>query len=336
MPESDPILAQEKLGFPWATQDPFLFCVHHRDQFPAGNAQLGPQASLAGRDLGQDFADRDGWNMYHGEVVPGFPAHPHRGFETVTVVRQGRLDHADSLGAAARYGDGDTQWLTTGAGIVHSEMFPLLRGDAPNPVELFQIWLNLPAKRKMAQPAFKMLWDEATPRVQLPGAEVTVVAGTFGGQTATAPPLDSWAAEPGSEVAIWVLKLQPGASLALPPASAGVNRMLYVYGGDAVALAGHSLKAGTSARVKADAALVLQAGTQVCEVLLLQGRPIGEPVAQYGPFVLNDQAGLEKAFADYRRTQFGGWPWPDQAPVHGPDPARFARFPDGSKQAPGT
>ena len=89
---------------PWPTLDPFLFCVHHNDQYPAGNAQLGPNASLAGRRIGQDFGNKDGWSMYHGDVVPGFPRHPHRGFETVTVVRSGLIDHADSLGAAARYG----------------------------------------------------------------------------------------------------------------------------------------------------------------------------------------------------------------------------------------
>ena len=148
IPAANPILKVSALGFPWETIDPFLFCAYHDDAYPAGNPQMGPQASLAGRSIGQDFSRKDGWSMYHGEQVPGFPGHPHRGFETVTIVRKGLIDHSDSLGAAARFGGGDVQWLTAGSGVVHSEMFPLLDAAAPNPLELFQIWLNLPARNK--------------------------------------------------------------------------------------------------------------------------------------------------------------------------------------------
>ena len=91
-------------GAPWPTVDPFLFCVHHDDAYPAGNGTFGPDASLAGHEMGADFAGVDGWRMYHGAEVPGFPQHPHRGFETVTILRKGTIDHFDSLGATARYG----------------------------------------------------------------------------------------------------------------------------------------------------------------------------------------------------------------------------------------
>ena len=155
-----PVLRVLPLGFPWETADPFLFCAHHDDAYPAGNGRFGPQASMAGREPGSDFSRKDGWSMYHGDGVPGFPAHPHRGFETVTIVRRGLIDHADSLGASARFGEGDVQWLTAGKGIVHSEMFPLLDDASPNPVELFQIWLNLPARSKMAEPHFKIIWSD--------------------------------------------------------------------------------------------------------------------------------------------------------------------------------
>src|ERR1044071_2618166 len=134
---NDVVLETVPLGFPWVAADPFMFCAHHDDAYPAGDARMAPVGSLAGRELGQDFAGKDGWRMYHGEVVPGFPGHPHRGFETVPIVRRGFIDHSDSLGAAARFGSGDTQWLTAGAGIVHSEMFPLLEKGRPNPLELF-------------------------------------------------------------------------------------------------------------------------------------------------------------------------------------------------------
>src|SRR5580704_6754982 len=155
----DPVLEIRALaGPPWQTSDPFLFCVHHDDAYPAGNEHLGPAASLAGRHMGQDFAGKDGWRMYHGAVVPGFPQHPHRGFETVTIIRRGLIDHSDSLGATARFGAGDVQWLTAGGGIVHAEMFPLLDRSAPNPLELFQIWLNLPGEDKLVEPHFAMLW----------------------------------------------------------------------------------------------------------------------------------------------------------------------------------
>ena len=151
---ADPVLKTVPLGFQWATVDPFLFCVHHLDRYPQANEHMGPDASLEARDIGMDFAGADGWRMYHGSTVPGFPQHPHRGFETVTYVRQGVIDHSDSLGATARFGRGDVQWLTAGGGIVHAEMFPLLDRSGPNPCELFQIWLNLPAEDKMVDPYF--------------------------------------------------------------------------------------------------------------------------------------------------------------------------------------
>ena len=149
--EEHPIKKIRALGFQWETLDPFLFCVHHEDAYPKGNDEMGPAEGLSGRPLGNDFHIKDGYRMYHGKSVPGFPGHPHRGFETLTVVRKGLVDHADSFGGAGRYGNGDLQWMTAGKGLMHSEMFPLLKKDADNPLELFQIWLNLPRKSKMVQ-----------------------------------------------------------------------------------------------------------------------------------------------------------------------------------------
>jgi redox-sensitive bicupin YhaK (pirin superfamily) len=323
-----------RLGFPWQTVDPFLFCVHHDDRYPAGNERLGPAASLAGRDLGQDFEGKDGWRMYHGEVVPGFPQHPHRGFETVTIARRGLIDHSDSLGATARFGRGDAQWLTAGKGIVHSEMFPLLDPGGPNPLELFQIWLNLPAAEKMVEPHFTMLWGQDIPtHVAVDGegrkTEVTIVAGRLGELRPPPPPPKSWASRPDSDVAIWTIKLAPGARFTLPPAAAGSNRTLYFFRGSALRIDERAIPPSHGAVVRAEAAVSLENGPEESELLLLQGRPIAEPVVQYGPFVMNTRAEIQQAFMDYQRTQFGGWPWPSDDPVHARSEGRFARHADG-------
>ena len=318
-------------GSPWPTVDPFLFCVHHDDAYPAGNGSFGPDASLAGRDIGADFAGVDGWRMYHGTEVAGFPQHPHRGFETVTYVRNGVIDHSDSLGAAARFGAGDTQWLTAGRGIVHSEMFPLLDDDQPNPLELFQIWLNLPAESKLVEPHFSMLWARDVPVVTEDGVTITVVAGALGDHVPPPPPPDSWASRPDSDVAIWHVALDADASWSVPAARGGETtvRVLYVYEGS-VTVGSTVVAAPTAVVVRAGVDAPVTAGSDGAQVLMLQGRPIGEPVAQYGPFVMNEQDEIRQAFADYQATGFGGWPWPQDDPVHGAATrGRFATSPRG-------
>ncbi len=389
-----PILQTQPLGPLWPTIDPFLFCAHHDDAYPPGNGAFGPAAALAGRQLGNDFSRQDGWSMYHGSSVPGFPAHPHRGFETVTIVRRGFVDHADSLGAcralgvesenapqrgqflpespphsadmgqedgkkwaaaahsqpttpksdrlpgaAARFGAGDVQWLTAGRGIVHSEMFPLLDTNAPNPLELLQIWLNLPARQKMAAPHFTMFWRERIPQLVQRDAQgrtstVTLIAGALPGAPQGVadplpPPPESWAAQPEAEVAIWTLQLAPGAQWLLPAARhAQTRRMLYFFGGERLRIGPQEVQAHAALELRAGQDVLLaNTGASTVECLLLQGRPIGEPVAQYGPFVMNTSAEIHQALEDYRRTQFGGWPWPTSAPVHGAQARRFARHP---------
>lgn len=324
----------------WPTIDPFLFCVHHDDAYPAGNDVLGPAASLEGRIPGQDFEGIDGWRMYHGDRVPGFPQHPHRGFETVTYVRRGLIDHSDSLGAEARFGRGDVQWLTAGRGIVHSETFPLVDPDGPNPVELFQIWLNLPSVDKLADPYFSMLWDGDIPRHVETGpdgattVEVTVIAGPLGDATPPSPPPSSWAADPDNEVTIWHVRLAPGARWTMPAARRpGTLRTLYGFEGDDLSVADTALDVPSAALVDAQVDIELSsAGGAEC--LVLGGRPIGEPVAQYGPFVMNAEAEIEQAMLDYHSTGFGGWPWPDDEPVRPRDRGRYARRPDGGLEQP--
>lgn len=336
----NPILDSQPLGPQWPTLDPFLFCAYHDDAYPAANADMSPKAALSGRNMGQDFSRKDGWSMYHGSTVPGFPAHPHRGFETVTIVRKGLIDHSDSLGATARFGQGDVQWLTAGKGIVHSEMFPLLNTSDANPLELFQIWLNLPAASKMADPHFTMFWANDIPSCVVKDSDgletfVSVIAGQMADvDKPLSPPPDSWATQAQTDVAIWTLRMQPGASFTLPAAKAGSRRKLYFFKGQSVTVSGHGVGSHSAMELQADAAVELVNGSEEAEFLLLQGKPIAEPVAQYGPFVMNTQAEIRQTIADYQSTQFGGWPWADPAPTHGRDPARLATHPGGRVEQP--
>ncbi|MBL7893820.1 MAG: pirin family protein [Bacteroidia bacterium] len=331
----NPILSIKPLGFQWETADPFLFCVHHEDYFPKGNEQMGPATEfLKGRHMGDDFIIKDGFRMYHGKTVPGFPGHPHRGFETITVVRKGIVDHADSLGAAGRYGNGDVQWMTAGKGVQHSEMFPLIHADKDNTMELFQIWLNLPKKNKMVEPHFKMLWRESIPNyihtdANLKKTTVEVIAGKLADKTAVAPPPDSWAADPKNEVAVWNIKMQVGATFTLPKASAGINRTLYFYEGNQIKLSGNTITKYNAVQLKSDVEVIIEGGTEETSILILQGKPINEPVMQYGPFVMNTKEEINQAFEDYHKTQFGGWPWPKYDQVHDRTKTRFAKHADG-------
>lgn len=327
---SNAIKAVKPLGFPWVTQDPFLFCVHHEDFYPEGNDVMGPKASLAGRNIGQDFTEnKDGWRMYHGEKVPGFPAHPHRGFETVTVCTNGLIDHSDSLGAAGRFGFGDVQWMTAGRGVQHCEMFPLINKDKKNPLELFQIWLNLPKTKKMADPHFAMLWADTIPTYSQKDVAVKIIAGKIESTSAPDPAPNSWAANPENEVAIWLITLQPGATWNLPAASSKANRSLYFYDGENLRLDDTEIKEHCAIELNADTPVSLANGSKLTHLLLLQGKPIGEPVVQYGPFVGNTREDIQQAYSDYQQTQFGGWPWPSYEHVHPRDKGRFAKYPDG-------
>lgn len=335
--EQKSILKVSSLGFPWATLDPFIFCVHHRDEFPKGNDQMGPAVSLEGRNIGNDFVIKDGWRMYHGSTIPGFPYHPHRGFETVTVAKEGLIDHTDSMGASGRFGKGDVQWMTAGKGVLHSEMFPLINKDKGNPMELFQIWLNLPKANKFVSPYFKMLWEDMIPVLKEYDkngkiTEVNVIAGELKNLQAPSPTPDSWAADPNHEVSILTIRLEAGAMWQLPKASAEANRMLYFYKGTGLKIEEETIPDYHSVHVKADRDITLQAAHEDCYLLMLQGKPINEKVVQYGPFVMNSEAEIREAFLEYQRTQFGGWPWPKHEQAHERNQGRFAKYADGTTE----
>ena len=334
------IISIKPMEFPWATQDPFLFCAHHADAYPKGNEKLGPDVSLEGRDIGQDFTIKDGWRMYHGDKVPGFPSHPHRGFETITLATTGLVDHSDSMGAKGRFGEGDVQWMTAGSGIQHSEMFPLLSKEKENPLEIFQVWLNLPRSSKMVDPHYKMLWHEDIPIVSEKDqsghvSEIRVVSGDFKNTKALKPTPNSWAANPENDVSIWTIKMESGAELTLPSTEFEVNRTLYFHRGQELFIDGERISNYHSIQVNPHSEINLKAGEQDCYILMLQGKPLNEPVVQYGPFVMNTEAEIRQTMKDYQETQFGGWPWESNDPVHGSEKRRFAYHSDGRKEERG-
>jgi len=317
------------LGFPWQTQDPFLFCVYHLDHYPKGKEDMTPAASLEGRNLGNDFVIKDGWRMYHGQTIPGFPSHPHRGFETITIVNKGYCDHSDSLGAAGRFGEGDVQWMTAGRGVQHSEMFPLLKTEEENPLELFQIWLNLPKKSKFVDPHFAMLWHEDIPIVKTENTTIKIIAGKYGAATAPDPAPNSWAAEAENEVAIWNIHIDPNSSYTLPKANSEVSRTLYFYEGSEIEIEGQTINPNYGIELHPLENVEIKVGNEAAHFLLLQGKHIAEPVVQHGPFVMNTQEEIRATMKDYGLTQFGGWPWQHADNVHEKEKGRFAKYPDG-------
>ena len=332
------ILNIAPLGFPWKTQDPFLFCAYHRDEYPKGNPTMGVASEqLYGRNIGQDFSLKDGWRMYHGKGIPGFPYHPHRGFETITINKEGVVDHSDSLGAAGRFMAGDVQWMTAGKGIQHSEMFPLLNEDTGNPLEIFQIWLNLPKVSKMVEPHFKMLWNEQIPIVEHKDdsgkkTSIQVVAGRINSTSAIAPTPDSWAADAKNAVGVYTVKMEAGASWVLPKTDAGANRSIFFYKGDYIQIEGKQIASNHLLELLASEDIAIENGNGDAYFLILEGKPIGEPVVQHGPFVMNTHEEIRETMKEYGKTQFGGWPWPETEVVHPRGKGRFALHANGEEE----
>ena len=307
---NDSVIRIKPLGFPWETSDPFLFCAYHADQYPKGNEHLGPDPSLLqGRQIGQDFQIKDGWRMYHGRTVPGFPSHPHRGFETISIVTEGLVDHSDSLGAAGRFGNGDVQWMTAGKGVQHCEMFPLLNQDKENPLELFQIWLNLPAESKLVEPHFKMLWSEDIPLITEEDesgrkTKVMLVTGAINGHRSFESTPDSWAHDPYNAVSVLTVRMEPNAKWTINAVEVEqveeITQSIYFYSGSTMRVDGKEVRQDMAVELDASKNTTLVNGDQEGRFLLLQGRAIKEPVAKYGPFVMNSAEQIEAALSDYR------------------------------------
>ena len=314
---------------PWPTNDPFLFLVHHKDKYPKANENMEPNSKLANRDLGNDFSNLDGWSMYHGEKIPGFPRHPHRGFETITIVEKGLIDHSDSLGYSARYGDGDVQWLTAGDGIQHSEMFPLLNQNSNNEINFFQIWINLKSDNKRVQPNFSMFWENEIPKITTFDnknlkTEIEIIAGKYDNNAAPKPPPNSWASSKNSNVNIWKIKMDANANWELPKVQESTSRTLYVYKGLGIIINSKKIYSGNMVEIFNKDKLLISCLDKETKILLLEAKPINEPIVKYGPFVMNTRDEISEAFNDYNETGFGEWAWNDDGPVHGNKYKKFA------------
>ncbi len=227
----------------------------------------------------------------------GVDSHPHRGFETVTVVYQGELEHRDSAGNSGSIGPGDVQWMTAASGVLHEEKHSGAFTRAGGVLEMAQLWVNLPARHKMDAPRYQELRRDAIPQVSLPNGAgaVRVIAGDFAGTTAAATTV--------TPVILWDAKLTRGSQVELP-INDGFNAAMFVRSGQ-VLIAGAPVKARELAVLTTDGEGVAIEVTEDAELLIVGGQPLGEPVIAYGPFVMNRPEEINQAIADVRAGRFG-------------------------------
>jgi len=221
------------------------------------------------------------------DYIAGFPDHPHRGFNTFTYMLDGHMLHQDSMGNRGDLRAGGAQWMKAASGIIHSEMpqqsAGLMRG--------FQLWINLPAAEKMSDPAYQEFSPEAFPAVTIKGGHVKVITGRYGEQQS---PIN----DPHTDVQYLDIALEPGQSFRHSMA-ANLAAFLYVFEGGA-AIAGTPLRIHNLAVLGAGDALEVGAGEQGARFILVAGRPLNEPIVQYGPFVMSTRDEIDQALADYR------------------------------------
>jgi len=225
-----------------------------------------------------------------GDYIGGFPDHPHRGFETVSYMLDGRMRHRDSAGHEGLVGPGGVQWMTAGRGLVHSEMPEQQAGR----MEGFQLWLNLPARDKMREPWYRDIPAHEIPEAAAPGVRVRVITGQALG---VAGAMQREVTEP----LFLDLHLEPGAAFEQPLAAA-VNAFVYVYRG-ALRIAGTPVpqqRMAILANAPQADGVVLSADAAGARALLIAGRPLNEPIAQHGPFVMNTQQEIFQAVADFQ------------------------------------
>jgi quercetin 2,3-dioxygenase len=220
------------------------------------------------------------------DYVAGFPDHPHRGFETVTYILDGHMLHQDHLGNRGNLQSGGVQWMTAGRGIIHSEMPQQERGRMRG----FQLWINLPAKEKMKPAGYRDLQASDIPEVKFPGGLARVIAGSVGSIKA---PVGGGSTDP-----LYLdVHLEAGAKFS-HPIKDGYNAFVYPYEGE-ITIGGKTLESRAAGVLSTEGELLVETRSEA-RFILLAGKPIGEPVVQYGPFVMNTRAEIEQAIRDYQ------------------------------------
>ena len=297
--------------------DPWVGKFHHIDLYPAGDgSEEVKDEDLEGHTLGEDLGQDLDFRLYYGGKRPGFPVHSHRGFETVTIVLDGFVDHHDSKGEAGRYGAGDVQWMTAGKGIRHTEMFPLVHSDKENRTELFQLWLSLPSWNKMVEPDYKMLWREEIPVIEKEGSRVKVIIGKYEEQEGPKPTEGSWAYDDRSHFRILLIEIEPGAKVLIDGVTPSLNRNLYPFEGDFVMVDGERVEGKRHLKMDGEADFVIEAGREPAKLLLLEAEPLNEPIINDGPMIMNTQEEVLQGYRDFWKNQYGEWPWKERDPLH--------------------
>ncbi len=228
----------------------------------------------------------------------GVGEHPHRGFETVTIAYQGEIDHRDSAGHAGRIGPGDVQWMTAASGIVHEEMHGREFTKKGGTLEMVQLWVNLPAKSKMAPPGYQDVLGSRTPVVELAdgAGSVRVIAGEFENERGPARTF--------TPIELWDLRLRAGKTANLHVPEGQSTGLLFLHGGGRVNGSRSVDEGGLAVLGRDGERLSIQAAAD-STILILSGAPIGEPVVGYGPFVMNTQKEIRQAFEDYESGKMG-------------------------------
>jgi hypothetical protein len=318
----------------WSGDDPFTFVSHHHDQYPKGNQQLAPPLQLiSGRNLGRDYQERYGFRMYHGRVVPGFPMHAHWGYETVTIAEKGFVDHFDTEGNHGRYGNGDVQWTLASSRYEHCEMYPLLDQENDNPVHITQIMINLPLDGKNRPNHVNNVWSGSVPVFEEEWGTLTLYCGEYGGKSIYSPNPGSWAA-PENMVRIMKAVIRPGGELSLDRAADGIDRNVYFVSGSEADLDGTVVKPNLRFKMKRSTALRIRNGGAESEFWILEGRPIGEKQAAFGPVILKDLDEVRRSMDEIRIKEFQEWPWGVMDVTNPIEMGRELHREDGSVERP--